>query len=169
MNSDFVRINEKIRMSPVMVIKDDQNIGIMNIEKALYLAKQDGLDLVEISPNAKPPVCKIIDYGKFKYEKKIKERNQKKHSKQLQLKEIRLSSNIEEHDLQVKAASVLRFLEEGHQVQLNLKFDTKRHLNHKELGFDVVKKMIEKVSEKGIVQSPPKMNGRSIVCVLVKK
>ena len=169
MNSQLdrrVRINEQIRISPVMVIKDGENLGNMTCFDAIKMAREEGLDLVEISPNSRPPVCLVIDYNKFKYEEKKKRKiSEKKSSKSLGLKEIRLSYNIDPHDVEIKAKQGIRFLEEGYRVKLNLKFES-RELSHKDIGFNVITNFLKLVSEFGKPQSPPKLDGKYLGCII---
>ena len=157
----FTRVNEQIRISPIMVIQDGANLGAIPTRKALVMAKQQGLDLVEVAPDSRPPVCRIMDYGKFKYEKGKKQ----KSSIAPQMKEIRLSPRIGDHDVDTKIKAMRKFLAANHKVQLKLRFK-KRENAHKDLGFTVIKRIIEEVSDIGQPQRPPVLAGNQITCVV---
>jgi translation initiation factor IF-3 len=162
-NEKFYRVNEKIKFSPVIVIdQNGDNLGKFHVEKAREFARRENLDLVEVSPNSRPPICKIMDFGKFKYEKSLKEKKQKSSKKQTQ-KEIRLSCNIAENDLNTKANMVINFLKNNHKVQVKLEY-RRRQNSHKELGFEVINKMIEKVSEFSSPVEKPKLEGNVLLC-----
>jgi translation initiation factor IF-3 len=163
--SNFIRFNEKIRISPVLVVKDGKNLGVMPLPKAIQIARQAGLDLVEIAPNSRPPVCKIMEYGKFAYEKKIKERQQRKSSKTAQTKEIRLSPVIEDHDIDVKVKQITGFLSDGHSVLLRLQYRN-RQLVHKDQGFNVINKVVQKVGNIGKLKDPPKLSGKTLIAII---
>ena len=163
------RVNEKIRISPVLVISDTgENLGSMNVANALTLARSKGLDLIEVSPDVRPPVCRTIDYGKFKYQKALKERESKKHSKQAELKEIRMRPVTAEHDLAVKMKAAKSFLEEGNTVLIKMKFE-RREVQFKELGFNLAKKIIDELADISCVKQPPSMQGKFLTFVLNKK
>ena len=164
-NQDQVRINERIRISPVLVIKDGENLGSMSVSSAITLARNEGLDLVEVSPNARPPVCRIIDYGKFKYD--LEKKNRQKVSNNA-LKVIKLRPVTSEHDLSYRIENIKGFLEDGHNVQILIKFK-RMEMRHKDLGFAVANGIIEKVSQVGQAQSKPTMNGLLLTCTLVPK
>jgi len=161
---NFVRVNEQIRFSPVRVVKDKVQLGVMRVEDARKLARDEGLDLVEIVPNARPPVCEIVDYGKFRYQQSIREKEKKQHAKQIEMKEIRLSPKIAENDVDTKSKAARKFLADGKKVQLNLLFRGNRELAHQEEGFKVVNRIIKEVEDICKVESPPKMEGRRIIC-----
>jgi translation initiation factor IF-3 len=165
MSRNFIRVNEKIRISPVFVVKDGKSLGSMPLSRAMQLARESGLDLVEVAPDSRPPVCKIMEYGKFAYEKKIKERQQRKSAKSSQIKEIRLSPVIEDHDIETKVKHITEFLNDGHSVILRLQYKN-RQLAHKNLGFDVIKKVVQKVAEIGKLKDPPKMNGKNLIAII---
>ena len=162
------RINENIRLSPVMVIKDGDNLGSVPIKDALEMARREGMDLVEVSPNSRPPVCRIMDYGKYKYEKGVKEKNQKKKGKSSQIKEIRLRPSIDDHDVETKINAAKKFLLSGNRVQLRL-FYKKRENVHRDRGFEVIERIIEATSEVGDVQNAPKLFGANLTCLLEPK
>ena len=163
------KINEEIRDKEVRVIDENgQMLGIMSRDDALALAEERKLDLVNISPNAVPPVCKILDYGKFRYEAQKREKEAKKKQRTIQVKEIRLSTFIEEHDIQVKSKTAGKFLADGDKVKVSLRFRG-RELGHTQLGREVMEKFIELCSEVSTVDKKPNMEGRSLVMFLAPK
>lgn len=165
-HKDFVRINERIRFSPVRVIgSDGQQIGILPTRQALAMAQEQALDLVEIAPQARPPVCRIMDYGKFKYEQSIKDKEAKQKQKASQTKEIRFRPSIGENDVETKLRQIQKFLEGGQRVQLRVVF-MKRENAHKDLGFKLINDIITKLQELGKLQHPPKLEGRDITCIV---
>ena len=164
---DRTRINERIRISPVQVIQDGQNLGSMPTAEALKRAREVGMDLVEISPNSRPPVCRIMDYGKFKYEQSLKLKEQKKNCKNTQPKEVWLRPVTQAHDLETKTKAVIKFLEEGHPVNVKIEFKA-REVSHKELGYDILKSIVDAVGEKGSARKPS-MLGKIINCFIEPK
>ncbi|MBQ8562777.1 MAG: translation initiation factor IF-3 [Firmicutes bacterium] len=162
-------INEEIRDKEVRVIDTDGTmLGVMPTEKAMELATEKKLDLVNISPNAKPPVCKILDYGKYRYELQKKEKEAKKKQKTTQVKEIRLSTFIEEHDINVKANTASKFLKDGDKVKVSLRFRG-REKDYKDKGMAVMETFAQVVSEVGVVEKKPLFEGRSLTMVLGPK
>ena len=160
------RINRAIRSPKIRVIdKEGKQLGVMSTYDALKLAEAADLDLVEISPNAHPPVCKIIDYGKFRYEQAKREKEQKKVQHQTKVKEIKIKPNIDEHDLQVKVKRARDFLSKGDKVRLTCQFRG-REMAHPEIGKRVVEKFIEHVSDVGSREAPLKMMGRMLSTVI---
>ena len=151
-----------------MIDTDGTMLGVMPTEKALELATEKKLDLVNISPNAKPPVCKILDYGKYRYELQKKEKEARKKQKTTQVKEIRLSTFIEEHDVQVKANTASKFLKDGDKVKVSLRFRG-REKDYKDTGMAVMQSFAEMVSEVGVVEKKPVFEGRSLTMVLGPK
>ena len=143
-------------------------LGVMPTEKAMELAAEKKLDLVNISPNAKPPVCKILDYGKYRYELQKKEKEAKKKQKTTQVKEIRLSTFIEEHDINVRANTASKFLKDGDKVKVSLRFRG-REKDYKDKGMAVMESFAQVVSEVGIVEKKPLFEGRSLTMVLGPK
>ena len=143
-------------------------LGVMPTEKAMELAAEKKLDLVNISPNAKPPVCKILDYGKYRYELQKKEKEAKKKQKTTQVKEIRLSTFIEEHDINVKANTASKFLKDGDKVKVSLRFRG-REKDYKDKGMAVMQSFAQVVSEVGVVEKQPLFEGRSLTMVLGPK
>lgn len=164
-NQDSERVNEQIRIPKVMVIDDKgQNLGEMSNEDAKRLAREANLDLVEVAPQARPPVCRIMDYGKFKYEKGQKEKKQKGNSKNNKTKVVRLSPNIGEHDIDTKLKNVRKFLESGDKVLLQLRYKG-RAKAHKDVGFDIVSQITDKVTDIATSQKP-RLQGAVLSCVI---
>ena len=163
------KINEEIRDKELRVIDEDGTmLGIMSRDEALALAEQRKLDLVNISPNAVPPVCKRLDYGKYRYEAQKREKEAKKKQRTIEVKEIRLSTFIEEHDLQVKANTASKFLKDGDKVKASLRFRG-RELGHTQLGREVMDKFAELCSEFSTVEKKPVMEGRTMSMVLAPR
>ena len=143
-------------------------IGIMNVEDAMRRAENEGLDLVEIAPNSTPPVCKILDYGKYKYEAQKKLNAARKNQKVIQVKEVKLRPNIDEHDYQVKLRNMGRFLEAGDKVKVTMRFRG-REMAHQELGMNVLNRVRGDVGEEAKVEAEPKMEGRQMIMVLAPR
>ncbi|HSM87069.1 MAG TPA: translation initiation factor IF-3 [Candidatus Limnocylindrales bacterium] len=159
-------MNERIRAREIRVIDADGNqLGILTPFDALKKAREQNLDLVEISPNAAPPVCRIMDYGKFLYEQEKKERAAKKKQKQIVLKEVKFSVNVDEHDYVTKRNHVLRFLGEGDKVKASLRFRG-REMAHQNLGREVLDRLVKEVGDKGIVEFRPRMEGNTMHVIL---
>jgi translation initiation factor IF-3 len=159
-------MNERIRAREVRVIDAEGNqLGIMVPYDAIKKARESNLDLVEISPNAVPPVCRIMDYGKYLYEQEKKERAAKKHQKQIVLKEVKFSVNVDEHDYVTKRNHVIRFLGEGDKVKASLRFRG-REMAHQNLGRDVLERLVKDVGDKGIVEFRPRMEGNTMHVIL---
>lgn len=159
-------MNDRIRAREIRVIDADGNqLGILAPFDALKRAREQNLDLVEISPNAAPPVCRIMDYGKFLYEQEKKERAAKKNQKQIVLKEVKFSVNVDEHDYVTKKNHVLRFLGEGDKVKASLRFRG-REMAHQNLGRKVLERLINEVGEKAIVEFRPRMEGNTVHVIL---
>jgi len=140
-------------------------MGVVSTREALRSAEEAGLDLVEISPNADPPVCKILDYGKYKYEQQKKAAEARKKQKTVDVKEIQIRPMIEEHDYQVKLRAAKRFLDDGDKIKVTLKFRG-REMAHTQLGMDLVKRMIEDIGLAGKVDADPRMEGKQIMMVM---
>jgi len=159
-----------IKVRDVRLIDDlGEQLGVVPTIQALAMAKEKGLDLVEVSPNANPPVCKLIDYGKYKYETERKNRESKKKQKQVRLKEIRMQPKIESHDLAFKTKHILDFLEEGNKVKVTIRFRG-RELAHTEIGRDVLLKVLANLGEEThVVERPPTMEGRFMYMMLNPK
>ncbi len=161
-----LQINEGIRAKEVRLIDEQgEQVGIVPIQKALEVARNSNLDLVNIAPNAKPPVCKVIDYGKYRYEAIKREKEAKKKQKVINVKEVRLSPNIDTHDLEVKANKANNFLKKGDRVKVTVRFRG-RELGHTSIGKDVLNQFAELTSENGNIDKKPEMEGRSMVMFL---
>ncbi len=162
----FIRMNERIRAREVRVIgPDGEQLGIMSPQDATRKAREQNFDLVEISPNAVPPVCRIMDYGKYLYEQEKKERAAKKNQKQIVLKEVKFSVNVDEHDYVTKRNHVLRFLSEGDKVKASLRFRG-REMAHQNLGRKVLERLVTEVGDKAIVEFRPRMEGNTVHVIL---
>lgn len=162
-------INDGIRARELRVIGDNgEQIGVKSLEDALTIAESFELDLVLVSPNAKPPVARIMDYGKYRYELQKKEKEQRKNQKTISIKEIRLSPSIEEHDYQTKLRQAIKFLEKGDKVKVSIRFRG-RAITHKDLGRDVIEDFIDDASDVSQVETKPKMEGRSMFAILAPK
>jgi translation initiation factor IF-3 len=161
-----LKVNGKIRAREVRVIDGhDKNLGILSLNDALLLARQEGVDLVEISPTANPPVCRLVQIGKFRYELAKKEKESRKHQHASTVKEIQLSPRIDPHDLGIKLMHAVDFLCEDMKVKVALKFRG-REMAHTEIGFDVIKKFLNQVEPYGHPDFEPKLNGRNIVVMI---
>lgn len=162
-------INEEIRDKELRVIDNDgTQLGIMSLEDALTLANDKKLDLVNISPNANPPVCKILDYGKYRYELQKKEKEAKKKQKVTSVKEIRLSTFIEAHDIQVKAKTAIKFLKDGDRVKVSLRFKG-REKDYASKGLEVMNLFAESVASVGTIEKKPEFEGRSLIMIVAPK
>ncbi len=160
------RVNDRIRALEVRLIgADGENRGVVSPEQALELAEDTGLDLVEISPNASPPVCKIMDYGKFKYEQQKRESDARKKQKTIDIKEVKFRPNTDIHDYDVKMRNVTRFLESGDKVKVTLRFRG-REMAHLNLGRDLLERVADDIKEIGKVENMPKMEGRQMVMMI---
>lgn len=163
---DFTRVNNKIRAREVRVIGDNQQqLGIMSLPEALNLARSRGVDLVEIAANATPPVCRLVDYGKFRYEQAKKDKESKKHQHANRVKEIQLSANIDPHDFNVKLTHAIDFLCEDMKVKVTLRFRG-REMAHQEFGFSQVRRFIKEVEPFAHPDAPPKLIGKGINVML---
>ncbi len=161
-------INEQIRDREVRLISEEgEQLGIMSAKDAMKLAREAGLDLVKISPNAKPPVCKIIDYGKFRYEQARREKEAKKKQRTIEVKEVRLSPNIDTNDLNTKTNSARKFLEKGDKVKITLRFRG-REMAHMAASKHILDDFAENLSDIAIVEKPAKLEGKSMSIVLAK-
>jgi len=162
-------LNEQIRDKEIRLIGDDgEQLGIMSAKDALKMAKEAGLDLVKIAPTAKPPVCKIVDYGKYRYEQARREKEAKKKQKVTEVKEIHLSPNIDVNDLTTKANQARKFVEKGNKVKVALRFRG-REMAHMATGKEVLDTFFEKLSDVAVVEKPAKLEGRSMIMVLAQK
>jgi translation initiation factor IF-3 len=160
------RINERIRGGEIRLIgANGENLGVMSPDRALLLAEEAGLDLVEISPTATPPVCKIMDFGKFKYETQKKEAEARRNQKVIEIKEVKFRPGTDTHDYGVKMRSVLKFLEEGDKVKITLRFRG-REMAHQELGKALLDRVAEDVKSAGRIESMPRLEGRQMVMMI---
>lgn len=159
-------INGDIRAKELRVIGDQgEQIGVKSLEDALTIAESFDLDLVLVSPQARPPVARIMDYGKYRYELQKKEKEQRKNQRVVNLKEVRLSPSIDDHDYQTKLRQAIKFLEKGDKVKASIRFRG-RSITHKDLGRDVLEDFIEDTKDIAVVESKPKMEGRSMFIIL---
>jgi translation initiation factor IF-3 len=163
-----LRINEQIRVREVRLIKDDGEQRVVATVEALALAKEQGLDLVEVAPQAAPPVVKIMNYGKYKFENEKKVRDSRKKQKLLKLKEIRMQPKIDEHDLDFKSKHVREFLGEGSKVKVTVRFRG-RELAHTELGLEVLKDVLKRIEGEYVMDKPPIMEGKFMSMTLSPK
>ncbi len=166
---DELMINEEIRDREVRLIGDDgSQQGIVSLDVAMRMAEEAGLDLVKIAPQAEPPVCKIMDYGKYKFEQGKREKEQRKNQKVIDLKEIRLSATIDTHDMEVKAKACKRFIQNGDKVKVSIRFRG-RQAKHGDLGLDVMNAFYELVNENAAIDRPAKQEGRNMFMILAPK
>lgn len=162
-------INEQIRDKEVRVVgADGEQLGIMSAREAYALAREAELDLVKIAPTAKPPVCKIIDYGKYRYELARREKEAKKKQKVIDIKEVRLSPNIEDNDLNTKVNAARKFITKGDKVKVTLRFRG-REMAHMQSSKQILDVFAEKLSDVAVIEKPAKLEGRSIIMILAEK
>lgn len=162
-------INEEIREKELRVVgPDGSQLGIMSSAQALKLATEKNLDLVEIAPQAKPPVCKIMDYGKYRFEQAKREKDNRKNQKVVDVKEVRLSLNIDTHDFNTKLNHALKFIAKGDKVKVSIRFRG-REMGHPELGHEIMKKFAAACEETAVVEKPAKLEGRNMLMFLAPK
>jgi translation initiation factor IF-3 len=162
----FVRINDRIRAREIRVIDEKgEQLGILPPFEALKIARERGLDLVEVSPTAVPPVCRIQDYGKFLYEKEKSDRAAKKRQKVIVVKEVKFSVTIDDHDFETRRNQALRFLKEGDKVKASLRFKG-RQMAHRELGYSIINRLIRDIGETAVVEFMPRMEGNTLHAIL---
>ena len=167
--SERTRVNDRIRAREVRVVDDDGGqLGVMQPFEAMRLARERGLDLVEISPTADPPVCKITDYGKFLYAQNKKQHEQRKHQKGTQLKEVKFRPATAEHDYQVRKNQILKFLGEGHKVKAMI-FHRGREMAHQEVGRKKMERLLTEIGDQGQIETMPRMEGNVLVALLAPK
>ncbi|MDX1785313.1 MAG: translation initiation factor IF-3 [Roseovarius sp.] len=160
------RVNERIRDDEIRLIgADGENVGVVSGRRALEMAEEAGLDLVEISPNASPPVCKIMDYGKYKYETQKRESEARKKQKIIEVKEVKFRPNTDTHDYEVKMRNVFKFLESGDKVKITLRFRG-REMAHQDLGRKLLERVATDVEGVGKVENMPKMEGRQMIMII---
>lgn len=163
------RVNERIRAPEIRLIgADGENVGVVTPQRAMMMAEEAGLDLVEISPTAVPPVCKIMDFGKFKYETQKREAEARKKQKIIEIKEIKFRPGTDTHDYEVKMRSVNRFLEEGDKVKVTLRFRG-REMAHQELGLELLNRVASDVAMVAKVEQMPKLEGRQMVMMIAPR
>jgi translation initiation factor IF-3 len=166
---DGPRINEKIRASEVRLIGDDgSQVGVVSIKEALERAQEVGLDLVEVSPEAKPPVCRLIDYGKFKYQQSKKLHEAKKKQTVIEVKEINLTPNTDSHDIETKQNYIRRWIADKSRVKVGVKFRG-RELSHMDLGYKVLDSLLAGINDLVVTEAQPKLEGRRLVVTLLPK
>lgn len=164
--SKELRINEEVRCKEVRLIDDaGQQLGVMPPKEAAKIAAEKGLDLVEIAPTANPPVCRIMDYGKYRYEQSKREKEAKKNQKVISVKEVKLRPNIEDHDFQTKARNAAKFLASGDKVKVTIMFRG-REITHPELGQELCERFAEELSNVSRVEKPAKVEGRNMIMIL---
>ena len=162
-------INEEIRDREVRVVdQNGEQLGVMSSRDALALAEQRQLDLVKIAPQARPPVCKLMDYGKYRFEQSKKEREFRKNQKVITVKEVRLSATIEDHDIDVKFKNAVKFLKEGNKVKVTIRFRG-RQITHSEIGRQVMTEFAERIKEYGTVDKAPTIEGRNMSMFITPK
>ena len=167
--SDEPRINRQIHAPSIRLIDATGNmLGVVSVAEGLRMAEQAGLDLVEISPAASPPVCKILDYGKYRYEAQKKAHEARKKQKVIQIKEIKLRPTIDKHDLEIKMRHVLEFLEEGDKVRITLRFRG-REMDHQDIGFQVLNRVQETLKDHCKIEQSPRIEGKQIVMAVAPK
>ncbi|WP_284703666.1 translation initiation factor IF-3 [Clostridium swellfunianum] len=162
-------MNEEIREKEVRVIgSDNEQLGILPTKEALRLAEEKELDLVLIAPTANPPVCKVMDYGKFLYEQAKKDKEAKKKQKIVDIKEVRLSPTIEEHDINIKANNARRFLSDGDKVKVTVRFRG-READYSHIGFEILKSFFDKLEEISVIEKSAKLEGKNMIMILAPK
>ena len=162
-------INEEIRDPQVRLIGENgDQLGIVDIRAAQRMADEKELDLVKIAPNSTPPVCKLMDYGKYRFEMSKREKEQRKNQKIIELKEIRLSATIDVRDMEIKAKQTVKFLADGDKVKVSIRFRG-RQITHGEIGMDVMTRFFEMLGDSAIKEREPKMEGRSLFMILAPK
>lgn len=167
-NNDLM-INEEIRDREVRLIdQNGEQLGVMLTRQALELAEERQLDLVKIAPQAKPPVCKLMDYGKYRFEQSKREREIRKNQKVITIKEVRLSATIEDHDIDVKFKNAVKFLQDGDKVKVNIRFRG-RQITHSEIGLQVMKVFAERIKEYATIERQPLIEGRNMIMILAPR
>ena len=162
-------INEEIRDREVRVVdQNGEQLGVMSSREALALAEERQLDLVKIAPQARPPVCKLMDYGKYRFEQSKKEREFRKNQKVITVKEVRLSATIEDHDVDVKFKNAVKFLKEGNKVKVTIRFRG-RQITHSEIGRQVMNEFAERIKEYGTVDKAPQIEGRNMIMFITPR
>ena len=161
-----LRTNERIRVSPIRLVdQDNEQVGVVDTADALRMAREANQDLVEVAPGADPPVCRIMDYGKWKYQQKKKEQKAKTHSKHNEMKEVRLRPKTEEHDMQIKADRARHFMEDGHKVQFTMIFRG-REMAHRDIGMRIFREIAERFSDFAKIEAEPRIHGNRMTMIL---
>ncbi len=164
-----IQINDEIRDEELRVIgSDGQQLGIMSAKQALDLAEQNNLDLVKIAPQSKPPVCKIMDYGKYRFEQSKREKEARKNQHIVDIKEVRLSLNIDTHDFNTKLNNALKFIKHGDKVKVSIRFRG-REMGHPEIGLEIMQRFAEACSEVAVIEKSAKLEGRNMIMFLAPK
>jgi translation initiation factor IF-3 len=163
------RVNEEIKVPTIRLVDaDGEMVGVVSVQEGLQMAEEVGLDLVEVSPAADPPVCKILDYGKYKYAEQKKRNEARKKQKVIEIKELKMRPGIEEHDYQTKMRSMVRFLDEGDKVKITIRFRG-REMAHQDLGAKVLVRIQEDIGELAKVEQSPRTEGRMMTMVIAPK
>lgn len=163
------RVNEEIRVKEIRLVSEDgEQLGIVPIREALQIAQERGVDLVEVAPSAKPPVCRLMDYGKFKFEQSKRDKEARKKQKVISIKEVKMRPNIEDHDFEVKTKNARKFLSAGDKVKFTIMFRG-REITHPELGQKLCQKFAANLADISAVEKTPKVEGRNMVMILVPK
>lgn len=164
-----VRVNEAIRIAEIRVVdEENKQLGVMSPREAMRIARERDLDLVEVAPTARPPVCRIMDYGKFRYEQSKRNKEARKKQKVIEVKEVRMTPKIEEHDFQVKVRNAKKFLKDGDKVKCTIRFRG-REIVHSDLGRDLLVRMAKTLNEVAVVERAPKVEGRNMIMILAPK
>ncbi|MFO7273394.1 MAG: translation initiation factor IF-3 [Bacillota bacterium] len=166
---DQLRVNEMVRAREVRLIDENgEQLGVFSAREALRIAQERGLDLVEVAPNAKPPVCRLMDYGRYKYEQAKREREARKKQKVITIKEVKMRPNIDDHDFAVRQRQAESFLRSGDKVKATIMFRG-REVVHAQLGKEVLDRLLESVKDICVVERPPRLEGRNMVMILAPK
>ena len=164
-----LRINEEIKAKELRLIgPDGQQVGILSPREAMEVARENGLDLVEVAPQSDPPVCRIMDYGKYRFQQAKREKEARKKQRSISVKEVKLRLGIEDHDFEVKAKNAKRFLKNGDKVKATIMFRG-REVAHSDLGYKLCKRLAEFVEDYGVIEKPPKLEGKNMMMVLSPK
>jgi translation initiation factor IF-3 len=164
-----LQVNDQIRGKEIRVISDDgEQLGIMSVREAMKIAEEKGMDLVKVAPNAKPPVCRIMDFGKYKYEQSKREKEARKKQTIINVKEVKMRPNIEEHDFQTKARNAERFLKQGDKVKVTIMFRG-REITHPQLAEELLNKLAERVKDLANVEKGAKIEGKNMTMILAPK
>ena len=167
--SKSIRINQEIRAEQLRIIgPSGEQLGVMSLSEALKIAEEAGVDLIEISPNADPPVAKVVDWGKYQYQKMKEQQKNRKHAKTIELKQMRMGLKIGANDLEIKLRKIREFLSEGHKVKIFILFHG-REMAHQELGYVMVDKIVAQLEEYAILEQKPQMAGRNLSIVIRSK